>query len=242
MMSHPTTRTVESLRPYQSKTWNGLSVYYIENQNGGGLDYADDYLDLFKDLESGRRFGRMFEWCSGPAFIGYSMLASNICETLCLADCYRPAIDAAQYTASTNNISDRVTLYEGDGLLALPESEKFDLVVGNPPHFVERNMLEYANVESRIYLDDKWLLHRQFFAGIRKHLERDGLIVLFENSRGSHIETFRPMIEAAGLKISGWQWSCRFGHLFWYLFVVRNDSKLQLRMPARGSHSELRLG
>ncbi|MGY3361844.1 methylase of polypeptide subunit release factors [Bradyrhizobium sp. GM0.4] len=135
--------TVEPLAPdYQSKAWNGVSVYYTENLNGGGIDLADDYLDLLNYFKGRPRFQRVFEWCCGPAFIGYSMLAGNICESLCLADFYGPAIDAAQYTARKNNIGDRVTIYKGDGLLALPKSEKFDLVVGNPPHFVERNMLE----------------------------------------------------------------------------------------------------
>ncbi|QOZ33225.1 hypothetical protein XH92_17370 [Bradyrhizobium sp. CCBAU 53421] len=170
------------------------------------------------------------------------MLASQICESLCLADIYQPAIDAAQYTARKNDIEDRVTIYQGDGLLALPESEKFDLVVGTGPHFAERNMLEYShNLEPRIYLDDKWRLRRQFFSGIRKHLERDGLIVLNENLKGSHIDTFKPMIEAAGLKISGWQLSRRFSALYWYLFIMRDDSKMQLQMCTQGDDLVLRL-
>ncbi|MER9586055.1 methyltransferase [Mesorhizobium sp. M0276] len=243
MVSRPTTPASDSLRPdYKSKSWNGISVYYTDNLDGGGLDFADDYLDLFNCFKDRSRFQRMFEWCSGPGFIGYSMLANNICKSLCLADFYQPAIDAAQYTTRTNNIEDRVTIYQGDGLLALPEWEKFDLVVGNPPHYVERNMAEYSiNMEPRIYVDDKWLLHREFFSGIRKHLERDGLIVLFENGKGSHIDTFRPMIESSGLKISGWQWSRRFNALYWYLFIMRDDSKAQLQIRTQGNDSELRL-
>ncbi|WOH64022.1 methyltransferase [Bradyrhizobium sp. BWA-3-5] len=241
MMSAPATPAGET-PDYKCKTWNGASVYYTENLNGGGVDYADDYLDLFNCFKDRPRFQRMFEWCCGPAFIGYSMLAGTICESLCLADLYRPAIDAAQYTACKNNIRDRVTIYQGDGLLALPESEKFDLVVGNPPHYVERNMLEYIrNIEPRIYVDDKWLLHREFFSGIRKHLKRNGLIVLLESSRGSHIDTFRPMIESSGLKVCGWQWSRRFDSRFWYLFIMRDDSRMQLLMRTQGNDSELRL-
>jgi len=243
MMSDSITPVVETFTPdYKSKAWNGVSVYYTENLNGGGVDYADDYLDLFNYFKGRPRFKRMFEWCCGPAFIGYSMLADKICETLCLADTHAPAIDAARYTARKNNIGDRVTIYQGNGLLALPESEKFDLVVGNPPHYAERRMLEYINnVDPRIYRDDRWRLHCQFFSGVRKHLERDGLIVLLESSRGSHIDTFRPMIESSGLKISGWRWSPRFNESIWYLFIMRDDSKMQLQIRAQGDHSELRL-
>lgn len=234
MMSHPTAPD------FKFKAWNGVSVYYTDKLDGGGVDFADDYLDLFNCFKNRPRFQRMFEWCSGPGFIGYSMLAAHICESLCLADFYGPAIDAAQYTARKNNIEDRVKIYQGDGLLALPASEKFDLVVGNPPHFVERNMLEHI-YESRIYVDEKWLLHREFFSGIRKHLERNGLIVLFENGRGSHNDTFRPMIESSGLKIAGWQWSRRSNSRYWYLFIMRDDSKMQLQMCTQGNDPELRL-
>ncbi|VIO78764.1 50S ribosomal protein L3 glutamine methyltransferase [Bradyrhizobium ivorense] len=240
-MSHSTTPHVDELtQSYKYKAWNDVCVYYTEDLNGGGAYIADDYLDLFNCFTDRRRFKRMFEWCCGPAFIGYSMLAANICASLCLADFYGPAIEAAQYTADKNNIGDRVTVYKGDGLLALPESERFDLVVGNPPHFVERNMLEYReNFEPRIYVDDKWRLHRDFFSGIREHLERDGLIVLVENTRGSHIDTFKPMIQSCGLMISGWQWSRRFNvaPALWYLFIMRDDSKVQLQI--RGNNFEL---
>ncbi|MER9585756.1 methyltransferase [Mesorhizobium sp. M0276] len=235
----PTTPASEALRAdYKSKSWNGISVYYTDNLDGGGLEFADDYRDLFDRFKNKPRFQRMFEWCSGPGFIGYSMLAGNISEHLCLADFYLPAIDAAKYTACQNDIEDRVTIYQGDGLLALPDSEKFDLVVGNPPHYVERNM-NNLDTEPRIYVDDKWLLHRDVFSGIRKHLERDGLIVLIENGRGSHIDTFRPMIESSGLKISGWQWSRRFNFLY-YLFIMRDDSKVQPHIRTQGNDSELR--
>ncbi|RXG84478.1 methyltransferase [Bradyrhizobium zhanjiangense] len=241
MSNNPTTTTVELPRPnYKFKVWNGVSVYYTDNLDGGGLKFADDYLDLFNCFKDRPRFQRMFEWCCGPAFIGYSMLASDICESLCLADFYGPAIDAAQYTARKNNIEDRVTIYQGHGLLALPDSEKFDLIVGNPPNHVGPVMW-YSHVEPHIYVDNNWLLHREFFSGIRKHLERDGLIVLFENSRASHIDTFRPMLESSGLKISGWRWSRRFDTQYWYLFIIRDDSKMQLQMPTQGNESELRL-
>lgn len=50
------------------------------------------------------------------------------------------------------------------------------------------------------------------------------------------------MIESSGLKISGWQWSRRFNNprcdepLIWYLFIMRDDSKLQMR--TQGNDSE----
>ena len=40
---------------------------------------------------------------------------------------------------------------------------------------------------------------RRFFAAIGRFLKPGGIIVLLENNRGSTAETFRSMIEAAGL-------------------------------------------
>jgi hypothetical protein len=44
-------------------------------------------------------------------------------------------------------------------------------------------------------------LHRRFFTAIGRFLKPGGIIVLLENNRGSTAETFRSMIEAAGLCI-----------------------------------------
>lgn len=214
---------------YLSASWKDLSVYYTKDLDGGGLVFADDYIDLLSNPPTQTKFERVFEWCSGPGFIGYSLLAHGFGTSLCLADCYAPAIEAATYTAEANNIGDQVSLYLGDGILALPEHEKFSLVVGNPPHFPNRIMMEHAyegdpKTNPRIYVDPDWRLHKQFFSGIRHHLTQNGRIILVECSGGSHLETFRPMVEAAGLVVSGWQWSRTRGKDMWYLFLSRDDA------------------
>lgn len=67
------------------------------------------------------------------------------------------------------------------------------MVVGNPPHFVD-----ISRGELRFH-DEDWKLHRRFFAKIGRFLKPGGIIL--ENNRGSTAETFRGMIEAAGLSI-----------------------------------------
>lgn len=210
---------------YRTQSWSGLDVYYTPNLNGGGLVLADDYLELFKRIKNPRQFGKIYEWCSGPGFIGYALLANQIGRSLCLADIYPPAVEAARQTARQNGIEDKVSIYHGDGLQALPEHEKFDLVVANPPHFVERNMIEYAHSNApRIYVDPDWRLHKQFFQKIRQHLNQDGLIVLMENTAGFHVDTFHEEIKAAGLVTLGWEWSCKHGDSLWYMFIMRDDA------------------
>jgi methylase of polypeptide subunit release factors len=210
---------------YQSKSWNDFPVFYTHALDGGGTVHADDFLALLTKHVKPSGFGRAFEWCSGPGFVGYALLAHKVCQSLCLADFYGPAVSAARHTAKVNQVEDRVSIYQGDNLSALPPNETFDLILGNPPHFANSNMSEFScDNDPRIYVDEGWRVHRQFFSKVRAHLNRDGLIVLSENTWGSHLDTFREMIESCGLVIAGWRWSLNHGQTLWYLFVTRDDS------------------
>jgi methylase of polypeptide subunit release factors len=138
---------------------------------------------------------RIFEWCAGPGFIGFSLLAHGLAETLCLADINPEAVEACRRTIAQNNLAGQVSVYHSDNLKNLPASEKWDLVVSNPPHFID----DWIG-DLRTY-DDGWHIHREFFNGVDRFLKPGGVIVLQENNRGSTAETFRPMIEASGLSI-----------------------------------------
>jgi hypothetical protein len=67
--------------------------------------------------------------------------------------------------------------------------------VSNPPHFVDDMIGDLRGH------DPDWSIHRGFYASVTKHLKPGGVICLQENNRGSTAETFRAMIEQAGLKI-----------------------------------------
>jgi tRNA1(Val) A37 N6-methylase TrmN6 len=154
-----------------------------------------DYLPLFHDLGVPRQ-GRVFEWCAGPGFIGFALLGYGLCDTLCLADINPEAVEACRLTVAQNGLNERVTIYHSDNLDSIPASEQWDLVVGNPPHFMDISAGELR------FHDEDWKLHRRFFAMIGRFLKPGGIIVLMENNRGSTAETFRGMIEAAGLCIT----------------------------------------
>ncbi len=139
---------------------------------------------------------RVFEWCAGPGFIGFSLLAHGLCESLCLADVTPGAVRAARLTVRRNGLGRRVSVYRSDNLKQVPADERWTLVVGNPPHFDDDTFAD----DIRSY-DRDWHLHREFFRDVGRFLAPGGVIVLQENNEGSTAETFRPMIEAAGLKI-----------------------------------------
>ena len=116
----------------------------------------------------------------------------GFCETLCLADVNPKAVEACRLTVARNGLSKRVAVYRSENLDGIPRSECWDLVVGNPPHFADLSPGELR------FHDAGWSLHRNF-AAVGNFLKPGGMIVLVENNHGSTAETFRAMIEEAGL-------------------------------------------
>jgi methylase of polypeptide subunit release factors len=78
---------------------------------------------------------RTFEWCAGPGFIGFSLLGAGLTETLCLADINPQAVAACRRSINDNALAARANVYLSDNLANIPQSEQWDLVVGNPPWF-----------------------------------------------------------------------------------------------------------
>jgi 23S rRNA G2069 N7-methylase RlmK/C1962 C5-methylase RlmI len=123
------------------------------------------------------------------------MLARGLAETLCLADINSEAIECCRKTIADNDFGEKVSLYRSDGLKDIPASERWDLVVGNPPHFAD------DWIDDLWTYDRDWHLHREFFALVGGLLNPGGVIVLLENNRGSTVDTFSGMIDASGLQI-----------------------------------------
>jgi SAM-dependent methyltransferase len=187
------------IKPWRNKlnSWKqvdycGTRVHYKKHLDGGGSEFGQDFIP-FLTLRNMPRQQRVFEWCAGPGFIGFSLLAHGLAETLCLADVNPEAVEACRRTIAGSSLADRVSVCHSDNLNAIPDTEHWDLVVGNPPHFVD----DWIG-DLRTY-DHDWRLHRSFFQAVGRFLKPGGVIVLQENNRGSTDKTFAPMIEASGL-------------------------------------------
>lgn len=141
------------------------------------------------------RQARVFEWCAGPAFIGFALLGYGFCDSLAVADVNPEAVEACRRTIADNGLAGRVAIYHSDNLNSIPAAERWDLVVGNPPHFADTSPGQLR------YHDTEWRLHRRFFESVGRFLKPGGMIVLLENNLGSTADTFREMIEAAQLSI-----------------------------------------
>ena len=172
----------------------GIDISYRSELDGGGTEFGQQFIPFLKSRGMPKQ-QRTFEWCSGPGFIGFSMLGHGLCETLCLSDINPAAISSCGNTVRVNKLSDRVSVYQSDNLKSIPSSEMWNLIVSNPPHFVDR----YEG-DIRAH-DPDWQIHKNFFGMVSDHLAEEGVIVLQENNRGSTVETFGSMIEQSGHEI-----------------------------------------
>jgi predicted RNA methylase len=182
------------MRPYRTAAYAGVRVAYKPHLDGGGSTFGQDFVPVLR-ARGMRKVQRAFEWCAGPGFIGFSLLAHGLCETLCLADVNPEAVAACAKTVRDNKLENRVAVYQSDNLQDIPASEQWDLVVSNPPHFVDTSFGQLR------YHDPDWRVHRGFFRDVARHLKPGGVIVLQENNEGSTPLTFAPMVAEAGLRV-----------------------------------------
>jgi methylase of polypeptide subunit release factors len=172
------------------------TINYTADLDGGGTGFGMEFVELVKE-----RYGpvdHLFEWCSGPAFIGLNLLDHQLARQLTVSDTHKPAVDCVLATAEDNQIADKVQAYNTSTIAGLPTNCMFDLVVANPPHFLA------SPHDARLNVDQDWHIHREFFVNIGKHLGPNAHILLQENQLGSprrQLE-FAQMIESNGLRIT----------------------------------------
>ncbi|HUA28984.1 MAG TPA: methyltransferase [Streptosporangiaceae bacterium] len=183
--------------PPQIERYGDIVVYWRHELNGGGRSFGQQVVDLV-----GERIGPVahaFEWCSGPGFIGFSLLAQGLCRRLTLADVNPAAVEVARSTVARNGLGDRVAVHLSDCLDAIPECERWNLVVGNPPHLGENRTIPEIRRPELIYVDADWRLHRRFYGGVRARLAPGADVVIQENGEWSSPDDFRSMIDDGGL-------------------------------------------
>lgn len=178
---------------YLTVRFNDIHVFHSAELHGGGTTHGQQFIPVIRELFG--KVSRVFETCAGPGYIGFSVLSEKLCDSLCLSDINPLAIEAIKHTIDANSLEDRVSYFLSDGMKDVPDSERFDLVILNPPHFsggVTRGII--AN-------DTDWLMHERFYSDIAGYLTPDGSILVIENYHGSSEQDFVSMIENAGLTI-----------------------------------------
>ena len=171
-----------------------INVSYLPQLDGGGRDFGQDYIPITKNKLG--KIGRACEFGCGPGFIGFSLLAHGLCDSLCLIDVNPKAVNIVKRTIRENGLQDKVKVYLSDGLKKIPRTEKWDLVVSNPPHFGGTDKEYYSDL--RIY-DPKWHIHEAFYKNIKGFLNKDGSVMFVENAMGSTPGQWKKMMEKNGL-------------------------------------------
>ena len=181
---------------YAKVCYQDIEVSYLPELDGGGMDFGQEYVWVIP-----ARIGaveHLFEFCAGPGFIGFSLLAHGLCRRLTLADINPAAVEACRATIRDDKLEDRVSVYRSDCLDDIPHSERWDLIVGNPPHWPS-DEAKYAG--DRRMWDPDLRIHRKFYGSVRPRLKPGGKILLQENGSATGVEHFREMIEGNGLRI-----------------------------------------
>jgi methylase of polypeptide subunit release factors len=172
--------------------YGAIDVAYIPELDGGGLTFGQQFIPVVRTL-----FGHVdhvFEFCSGPGFIGFSLLSHGLCDRLTLADVNPAAVEVCKLTIAQNSLEDKCRVFLSDGLDSIPAGPSFDLVVGNPPHFPVSK-----GEEKNLLRDDIALaLHKRFYKDIPPYLKPEGTILLQENEWANSENDFRLMIENDG--------------------------------------------
>ncbi|HZV74844.1 MAG TPA: methyltransferase [Conexibacter sp.] len=113
---------------------------------------------------------------------------------LALRDRSPGAVASARRTAAHNGLRDRVSVYQSDVFDAVPATERWEVVVANPPHFLP----DPSQTESGLRFDPEWKVHRRFYASVKRHMTPGGVVVMVENAAGSDPGLFAEMIRAGG--------------------------------------------
>lgn len=191
-------------RPFLKMKYKNIVVSYRWGLQGGGIILAYEFVRLVS-----RHIGKVdhvFEYCSGPGFIGFGLLAYGLCDRLTFADVNPAALEAVRETIRNNNLQDKVTVYQSDCLDAIPPHERWDLVVGNPPwDLVEAHVpwyQRYRDKRNMMVADPEGRVHQKFYRDIKKFLKPQGSILFVEGSEYTTADSFRRMIQENGLKIN----------------------------------------
>ena len=174
---------------------NNIHITWNHGDDGGGSTH---YVEFLNAIGAEKKYKNGLEWCAGLSAVAFSLLDAKTCENFVLMDIYEPALIKAQENAKINNIIDRVSIRICDKIDSLPVTDKFDLVVSNPPHvetdsWIDNSMPKLTKEEKdrniRITVDKDWNLHKEFFKNITKYLNPNADLYISEtNSHGFIID------------------------------------------------------
>jgi tRNA1(Val) A37 N6-methylase TrmN6 len=200
-------------------------VVTADQLDGYGYKHLEDVILNVVDMSGKKPVERILEWCSGPGYIAFALETIGYGKEYVLSDIHEPLIEVVNQSIIDNNVQDRMQFICSDNFKNMP-AQKFDLIVGNPPHFNfflpdSEEAIKYE--EHRKHMDLDWECHKDFFKTVKEYLAEDGQIILMENVKGSSPTLFYEMLKDYGLRIANSKTSREWPEDIWYLKIVHAD-------------------
>jgi hypothetical protein len=214
------------------KNTNGIyTILYYQSVDIDGFHCRDEFVDLINTTKGKRFFTRAHEWCCGHGAIGFRILEKGLCRNLVLTDLHQPATQGCEFTVALNDLQNKVTVYNTENLGDLPDHERWDLFVANPPwrpvitpgpEFTPGpNGPELSDDNSRKMFDVGWKTHNILWNNLTKYLTPDADVYLYEDSNFSNRDTWKDQISQANLQIVGVYENFGFGNTGYVMHLRR---------------------
>ena len=182
--------------PLSTTLDSGIELLYPKHLEGGCFWLKDEFIKIINLLNK-HPYNNCFEWCSGLGGIGFEILGKGLCNHVVFSDYYYMAIENCLDNAKRNNITSQVTGYISPTINDIPDFEKWDLVVGTPPHcFNGDEYIEHLNKVNtaqsgslsasnwaRLTIDNNMEIHKEFFQNIRQRVTDNADVLLFGSSK-----------------------------------------------------------
>jgi len=182
--------------PLSTTLDSGITLLYPKHLEGGCFWLKDEFVNVIKTINK-FPYKRCFEWCSGLGGIGFEILGKDLCNHVTFSDYYYVAIENCLDNANRNNIISQVAGYISPTISDIPDCNKWDLIVGTPPHCFDGDEyiahLNKVNAEqsgslsasnwARLTIDDGMEIHKEFFQNIRNRITDDADVLIFGSSK-----------------------------------------------------------
>ena len=173
---------------------NDIKISYEPHLDGGGTVFGINALNS-ENVKKFIKKGRVMEMCSGPGFMGFHLLSQGYCDELYFIDINNENLQHINKTTKLNNLNN-VKFIQSDGFNELVGEPNIDMIISNPPHFKTLRPEGYRfDNEKLLSLDEDMDFHKKFFSDAKKHLSKDGLIILVENCDGVTEEDIKMLIK-----------------------------------------------
>lgn len=135
--------------------------------------------------ERGTDSPKILDLCTGSGCVGLTLALELPKASVTLTDLSPEALAVARHNADTHDVDKRVRFFEGDLFEPLPDGERFDLVLANPPYVEEsfreemqKDVLDYEPHLALFAEDDGLNLIREIVAQSPKYLNQPGLLAM----------------------------------------------------------------